>query len=180
MRQRREWVVEGPSSHYKIHNSEGLIDGQCRYNDMLLRHMLVQTSDRHDIAHKPPDTKNMHMQHMALKIHQTNPLPLALLAGSNHLEGGIGALLLTLGRGRGTARRALLGDLTPATAIALLGAKGTGRDGFNNAFVGKLAAADEFIGEAATVQSLRVSIDGIRDDFGFGRQEEQLLNKVIH
>lgn len=106
-------------------------------------------------------------------------LPLALLAGSDHLERSAGSFLFAGNLGSSASGRSLLCNLTPATAVLLL-AKDAGRDGLDNALVGELAAANELFGKVAAIHGLRVGVNGIRNDLSLGRQEQQLLDEIVN
>ena len=104
-------------------------------------------------------------------------LPLALLARSNDLEGGVATLFLALRSSISSG--AFLGDFTPAAGTTLL-SKRTGRDGVDDALIRKLATANELLGEPTAVESLGVCVDRIRDNLSLRGQEEQLLDEIIN
>jgi hypothetical protein len=96
------------------------------------------------------------------RSHVSSPSPLALLSGSNNLESSVVVLLRC---------RSLLGNFVPSTATLAVIAGIWGRSTWhrvNDAFVGKLATANEFLGKATPIKCLRVCIDRIGENLGLG------------
>lgn len=78
-----------------------------------------------------------------------------------------------------SAGAALLGHLRPATACGLVISGAGSVAVVNNAFVGELAAAEEFLGEVAGVEGVAGRVNRLGDELSVSRETQQGGNEVI-
>lgn len=104
-------------------------------------------------------------------------LPLSLLLRCHHFEVRARFLL-------GRISRTLLGNLAPTTTTLGFAAitrreADIGRCFWNDALVGKLTAADEFLGESPSIKGLGVRVDGLGENLRLGWQLEQVSHEIV-
>lgn len=104
-------------------------------------------------------------------------LPLALLLAGDDLERArVESRLLLLLLSAGAA---LLRDLGPATACRLVIGRAGSVAVVNDTLVSKLAAAKEFLGEVAGVESVAGRVNGLGDELGISREAQQGGDEVL-
>lgn len=104
-------------------------------------------------------------------------LPLTLLfAGDNlecaRVEGRLLLLLLSAGA-------ALLGNLRPATACGLVVSRARSVAVVDDALVGELAAAKEFLSEVTGVERVAGRVNGLGDELGVSRETQKGGDEVL-
>ena len=79
--------------------------------------------------------------------------------------------------------RSLLRNLAPPPRLIRINIQRTSalrwRRSIDQAFISKLLAADELLGEVAGVYSVGVAVDGFGDDFDLGREDDEAGDELL-
>ena len=121
-----------------------------------------------------PKLANHHT--ISTNLNQFNLLLSTLLLGRNNPEVTVGRIFLgSLG-----LRRALLGNLAPATRSRISGTTALGWGGsVNKALVREPLAANELLSEVAGVDGRAAAVDGFGDELGFRGEEDEVGDELL-